>query len=59
MVVGHEVVEYEDNLNLHIVYYQFRPDFIAKYTDYTAKKRFFNTPLGGKYWYVIYQKILK
>ncbi len=47
-VVGHKVEEYEDEPNIYIVYYQFRPDFMVKYTDFTEDKRFFNTPLGGK-----------
>jgi hypothetical protein len=47
-VVRHEVAEREDQPDLYNVYYQFQPDFIVKYTDFTTDRRFFNTPLGGK-----------
>jgi hypothetical protein len=54
IVVGHNIVEYEDNPNIYIVYYQFQPDFIVKYTDLSPDRRFFDIPVGGKlsvrYW---------
>ncbi len=47
-VVGHEVEEHEDNPNVFVFSYQFRPDFVVKYADFTTDKRFFSTPVGGK-----------
>jgi hypothetical protein len=47
-VVGREVVEYEDKPNTYIIYYQFQPDFIVKYADFTEDRQFFNIPLGGQ-----------